>query len=1001
MPSSSETPVDTLFLELRAKSDKLRRDVDIAMRNVQQRVSRAGAGLQNAGRTLTRNISAPMTALSGGIIKVSADFQTAMNEVNANSRATETEFIQLRKIARELGGDRGIPGTARDAANAMNILAKNGVKANQLTKPLVSSMIRLAKATGGDFGLAADIATDAAGQFKKELSDMSEVVDGIVGVTLNSKFAIKDYNEALAQGGGVVGAYGVTLEDFNATLASSAFLFKSGSDAGTSFKTFMQFITGKSKEAKAIIDQTGLSFFDAAGKMRPMVEVAGELKRVFGDLSDKELNEKMTKLFGADAARTAIGLVEAGSEGMAKMKKEIASISTSDVLAKRLTGFNATMLFFKKVLADLFITLGDTGLLDNATRKLEFLATQLQKLAKLNPELLKFSTTILLIGSVLGPATIALGFFISGLSKVMGLLSPIGILFIAVAAGAALFAPELLDLAKAMDMGPALEALKGMLASIGFDLPALQGVKEKILAFRDGIINGFKGFKEKMKAMFNIDVVGILKITAAVAAMLFMFNPMVRGIRLVATSLMWLMARFKLGAAATAVWVAGHRILTGVIAAITGAFAGLVWTFQSNTTEGDLMRAMWEALKAAGKRFWEAVKRLGAALGDLFDTLNEVLDPIGGLEGGIQGLIAVIGSILVATIIAVITIFEKLITVVAWTIEKVNALIVEFTTGMPKIKASVNDMVNGVGNKLKKMGGALADAAGTVTGLGGSFRWLYNNVVGNSWIPDMVDGVIAHGRRMAAGFFQPVTREIHALGSDFSTLSTKTMPELQASIEAIQAQMDKLPIGSPAFAELNKQVVGINDAMSGATRQTRKLEMTAEEMKEGAFSELMSASQGFFDALIDGTASWKDAFKGAIADALTGIAKLIVKQQLLAAFGTAGEAAGGGGVWGAVATGIGAILGFAKGGRPPVGKASMVGEEGAELFVPDQAGTIFPNEFLNSKAQVNGPQTVVNNTFTSGVTWRDMAEIKRQWMAEALGGVVAKRSNGGSFRRAT
>lgn len=40
------------------------------------------------------------------------------------------------------------------------------------------------------------------------------------------------------------------------------------------------------------------------------------------------------------------------------------------------------------------------------------------------------------------------------------------------------------------------------------------------------------------------------------------------------------------------------------------------------------------------------------------------------------------------------------------------------------------------------------------------------------------------------------------------------------------------------------------------------------------------------------------------------------------------------------------IKGFEKGGRPPVGQPSIVGEKGAELFVPDQAGTIIPNNQL-------------------------------------------------------
>lgn len=60
-------------------------------------------------------------------------------------------------------------------------------------------------------------------------------------------------------------------------------------------------------------------------------------------------------------------------------------------------------------------------------------------------------------------------------------------------------------------------------------------------------------------------------------------------------------------------------------------------------------------------------------------------------------------------------------------------------------------------------------------------------------------------------------------------------------------------------------------------------------------------------------------------------------------------------VGGALAFGaslINKIKGFEKGGRPPVGQPSIVGEKGAELFVPDQAGTIVPNDKLGLGKQV-------------------------------------------------
>ena len=51
-------------------------------------------------------------------------------------------------------------------------------------------------------------------------------------------------------------------------------------------------------------------------------------------------------------------------------------------------------------------------------------------------------------------------------------------------------------------------------------------------------------------------------------------------------------------------------------------------------------------------------------------------------------------------------------------------------------------------------------------------------------------------------------------------------------------------------------------------------------------------------------------------------------------------------------------LGFADGGDPPVGKASIVGERGPEIFVPRTAGTIIPNHAL---ANMGGTTNVTNN----------------------------------------
>ena len=84
-------------------------------------------------------------------------------------------------------------------------------------------------------------------------------------------------------------------------------------------------------------------------------------------------------------------------------------------------------------------------------------------------------------------------------------------------------------------------------------------------------------------------------------------------------------------------------------------------------------------------------------------------------------------------------------------------------------------------------------------------------------------------------------------------------------------------------------------------------------------------------------------------------------EKLLGGFGEAFGAGASGGEKKGLGGFLGSILGglFADGGRPPVGKASIVGERGPELFVPKVAGTIVPNDAMG------GGDSVVNNITVS------------------------------------
>jgi lambda family phage tail tape measure protein len=63
-------------------------------------------------------------------------------------------------------------------------------------------------------------------------------------------------------------------------------------------------------------------------------------------------------------------------------------------------------------------------------------------------------------------------------------------------------------------------------------------------------------------------------------------------------------------------------------------------------------------------------------------------------------------------------------------------------------------------------------------------------------------------------------------------------------------------------------------------------------------------------------------------------------------------------------------LGFADGGDPPVGRASIVGERGPELFVPRTAGTIIPNHALGGM----GGTTNVTNNYINAIDTKSFEE---------------------------
>ncbi|MGB0443335.1 MAG: phage tail tape measure protein [Flavobacteriaceae bacterium] len=389
-------------------------ELDKALKGAERNLRRSGAKFKAIGGDLTASLSVPFAAFAGFSLKAAGDFEQSMNNVRAVTAGAEVSFEALREKAKELGSTTAF--SASQSADAIEMLGRNGLRAEQILGGAAEAAIKLAEATGGDLSLSADIATDAMAQFGIEASDMLKVVDLIAGTTSNSKFSLEDFQYAMASAGGVAGAVGVEFEDFTTAVAAISPAFASGGDAGTSLKTFLTNLipvsTSAADEMKrlGIITKEGANrFFDAQGNMKSMSDISGVLKETLGGLSEEQLNMATKTIFGTDAMRAGIMLAQTGAADFDKLAESIGGVSATEMAATRMEGFNGSMKRMQSAFEALQIAFAESGLLNMMTNFIESITGVFISLSQTNPAIFNLVTIIGLVVAAIGPMLMLVG----------------------------------------------------------------------------------------------------------------------------------------------------------------------------------------------------------------------------------------------------------------------------------------------------------------------------------------------------------------------------------------------------------------------------------------------------------------------------------------------------------------------------------------------------------------------------------------------------------------
>lgn len=295
----------------------------------------AKAGKLDKTINATAALGLGLTGLAATAVKMSMDFEKSMSAVSAATHASSGDIDALRKAAIKAGQDTQY--SATEAANGITELAKAGVSTSDILGGGLKGALDLAAAGQLSVGEAAETAASAMTQFGLSGKAVPHVADLLAAAAGKAQGSVHDMGYALNQSGLVAAQFGLSIEDTTGVLAEFASAGLLGSDAGTSFKTMLLAMANPSKQSKELMDELGISFYDAQGKFIGVSGVAQMLQSRLSTLTEAQRNQALGQIFGNDAIRAASILYKDGAQGVQQWAKSVNDTGYATTTAAKLT----------------------------------------------------------------------------------------------------------------------------------------------------------------------------------------------------------------------------------------------------------------------------------------------------------------------------------------------------------------------------------------------------------------------------------------------------------------------------------------------------------------------------------------------------------------------------------------------------------------------------------------------------------------------------------------
>lgn len=271
------------------------------MPNAFTKIADAGEKLKGMGESVEGvgkkflPVTAAVTGIGTASVKVAADFEKSMDNVQSISGATGEDIDALAEKAREMGAKSKF--SAQEAADGLSYMAMAGWSTKDMLDG-IEGVMTLAAASGEDLAHTSDIVTDSLTAFGMAATESGHFADILAAASNNANTNVSMLGESFKYVAPLAGAMKYSAEDTSIALGLMANSGIKASSAGTALRTILTNMAKPTDAMSIAMEDLGLSLENSDGSMKSLMDIMKDMREGFANvgISVDEFKEQQAML---------------------------------------------------------------------------------------------------------------------------------------------------------------------------------------------------------------------------------------------------------------------------------------------------------------------------------------------------------------------------------------------------------------------------------------------------------------------------------------------------------------------------------------------------------------------------------------------------------------------------------------------------------------------------------------------------------------------------------